>query len=61
MLGRQFVDEARGDRALPLIVDAAVRGEAEDDALFRAREPDIGEAPLFLEPGLARFVERALL
>src|SRR5690606_23819584 len=45
---RQFFEEAGRDRRLPQAVDTAVRGEPEVQVLLGARQPDIGEAALFL-------------
>ena len=58
---RQFVEEARRDGRVPQAVDAAVGGEIDLGALARAREADMGEAALFLQPGAAALVERALM
>ena len=57
---RQFRDEARGDRALPQAVGAAVGGVGDLHPLLAARDADIGEAALLLQPGEAVLVHRAL-
>ena len=57
---RQFVEEARRDRGRPGAVNAAVGGKVQFGAAAGARQPDMGEAALFLQPGAALFVERAL-
>ena len=56
----QLGEEARGDRAGPLAVDAAVGGVEDGASAARAGDRDIGEAALLLEAGEAAFVERAL-
>ena len=56
----QLGEEAAGDRAGPLAVDAAVGGVEDGAAAPRAGDRDIGEAALLLEAGEAAFVERAL-
>src|SRR3546814_8389306 len=48
-LRRQLVDEARGDGALPEIVDTPVGGEGDADPFAGPRQADIGEAPPPLE------------
>src|SRR5690606_7643341 len=58
---RQLLDEARGNGRLPQAVDAAVGGEPDVQVLARARQPDIGEAALLLQPRAAALVERALV
>src|SRR3546814_8610061 len=60
MFGRDFADEAAGDAAHPLAVDAAVRGVIDARALAGAGDRDIGEAAFFLEAGGAAFVHRTL-
>src|SRR3546814_4588391 len=60
MFGRDFADEAAGDAAHPLAVDAAVRGVIDARALAGAGDRDIGEATFFLEAGGAAFVHRTL-
>src|SRR6185437_12305891 len=50
MLGGQLGDEARGQRALPLAVDAAIGCVGDEGTEPRARQPDIGEPPLLLQP-----------
>jgi hypothetical protein len=48
--GRQFLDKARGDRALPLAMDPATASKADIDFLRRARgDADIGQAALFFQ------------
>src|SRR6185437_10314172 len=60
MLLRQLADEARRDGGLPTAVDAPVGGEGDRGAAPRARDADIGEAALLLEPGETVLVHRAL-
>ena len=60
MLLGQFLDEAAGDRAGPLAIDAPVGGVQDGAAPPRAGDRDIGEAAFFLEAGEPAFVERAL-
>ena len=60
MLGRQFIDKARGHLRLPLPVYPPVGREADGAKLFGAGDPDIGQPPLFLEALQPRFVHRAL-
>src|SRR3546814_19592134 len=60
MFGRDFADEAAGDAAHPLAIDAAVRGVIDARALAGAGDRDIGEAAFFLEAGGADFVHRTL-
>src|SRR5262249_5046229 len=61
MLMGDFGNEARGQRALPQVVHAPVRGIGDLDPLTRAGEPDIGEAALLLQASGAAVVERALM
>src|SRR5271169_1021987 len=61
MLGRQFVDEARTHRTLPLAVDAAVGGERYVAAMARPGQPDIGEPSLLFERGEPVLLHRALV
>ena len=56
----QLGDEAAGDAAGPLAVDAAVGGVEDGRLAPRAGDRDIGEAAFLLEAGEAAFVERAL-
>src|SRR5262249_10993258 len=58
---RQLVEKTRGQVARPQPVRAPVRSEIDVGAAARAREPDMGEAALLLEPGAALVVERALV
>src|SRR5262249_51244390 len=58
---RQLVDEARGDRALPLPVDAAIGGEADGGAFPCAGKPDIRESALLLQRFEATLLKRALI
>src|SRR5688572_22111813 len=60
VLRRQLVEEARGNGGGPGAVNAAVGGEVEFGAAARARQPDMGEAALFFQPGAALVVQRAL-
>src|SRR3546814_21088612 len=60
MFGRDFADEAAGDAAHPLAIDAAVRGVIDARALAGAGDRDIGEAAFFLAAGGAAFVRRTL-
>ena len=60
MLGRDFGDEAAGDAAHPLAIDAAVRGVIDACAMPRAGDRDIGEPALLFEAGHAALVHRAL-
>src|SRR3546814_13277639 len=60
MLLRKFPDEAAGDAAGPLAVDAAVCGVEDGRAAACASDRDIGEAAFLLEAREAAFVERAL-
>jgi len=57
----QLVDEARRHATGPLAVDLAVRGGRHPGLVARAGQADIGESPLFLQPGDAGLVERALV
>ena len=59
--GRQLAQEARGDGGLPLVEDAAIGGERHVGAFACPGEADIGQPTLFLEPGSALLVERALV
>ena len=61
LLARQLAQEARRDGGLPLVEDAAVRGEGDVGPLARARQADIGEPALFLQTRQALVVERALV
>src|SRR3546814_2188392 len=60
MFGRDFGDEAAGEAAHPLAVDAAVGGVIDARALPRPRDRDIGEAAFLLQAGGAALVHRAL-
>ena len=57
---RQLGDEAAGERAGPLAVDAAVGGVEDGRAAPGAGDRDVGEAAFLLEAGEAAFVQRAL-
>src|SRR3546814_6299893 len=59
MFGRDFGDEAAGEAAHPLAVDAAVGGVIDARALPRPRDRDIGEAAFLLQAGGAALVHRA--
>src|SRR5690606_23791190 len=61
MRTRQLVDEAARDRGLPLAVNAPVARVADEAALPRAGDADIGEAALFLQRLDAVLLERALM
>src|SRR3546814_7027574 len=60
MIIGQLGDEAAGDAAGPLAVDAAVGGVDYEALMARSCDSDIGEAAFFLEGRVAAFVERAL-
>src|SRR5204863_9982357 len=60
IMRRQFVEEARRDRGRPGAMDAPVGCEIELCPAAGAGQADMGEAPLFLQPGAALFVEGAL-
>ena len=60
MLGRDFGDDAAGDAAHPLAINAPIGGVINARALPRPRDRDIGEAALLLEALRATFVHRAL-
>src|SRR5437588_11496433 len=57
----QLVEEARRNVALPLSVHAPVGGEIDLGAPARARDPDMSEATLLLEPGAALVVQGSLM
>src|SRR5664279_4624496 len=58
---RQLIKKARGHGRGPQPVNAPVGGEIDLGALARAREADMSEAALLLQPGAAALVERALM
>ena len=55
-----FLQEARGQGTLPRPMHPPVGGEAGAHTLSRPRQPDIGQAPFFLQPRQAVLVHGAL-
>src|SRR5579883_518140 len=54
---RQLIEEARGQVALPLPVRAPIGGEIDFRASARARQPNMGEPALLLEPGTTLIIQ----